>query len=96
MMWECTLPLMGGSAMNGNECLITGLDAGSYSDGAVVVEETDGDNCNDIETSIASGTVVMKDYAFESLTLSCTDSNNDGLLDFDVGIHSMECAKGEV
>jgi hypothetical protein len=76
----------GGSAMNGNECLITGLDAGSYSDGAVVVEETDGDNCNDIETSIASGTVVMKDYAFESLTLSCTDSNSDGLLDFDVGI----------
>lgn len=44
----------GGSAMNGNECLITGLDAGSYSDGAVVVEETDGDNCNDIETTIAS------------------------------------------
>lgn len=28
----------------------------------------------------------MNDYAFESLTLSCTDSNNDGLLDFDVGI----------
>jgi hypothetical protein len=76
----------GGSAMNGDECLITGLNPGSYSDGAVVVKETDGDMCNDIETTISSGTVVMRDYAFESLTLSCTDSNNDGLLDFDVGI----------
>ena len=58
----------------------------TYPNGAVAVEEKDYYKCNGIETTISSGTVVMKDYACESLTLSCTDSNNDGLLDFDVGI----------
>ena len=39
------------------------------------------DNCFDLGT-----TGVLTDYPFAPVTLSCTDSNDDGLLDFDIGI----------
>ena len=75
----------GGSALNGDTCLLSGLVNGTYGDVTVREVESDApnpapDNCFDLAT-----TGLMKDYPFSALTLSCTDSNGDGLLDFSIG-----------
>lgn len=78
----------GGSALNGNHCLVSSLQYGTYGD--VTVWEVEGDtsrpnpapdNCLDLGSS-----GLMADYPFAPIELSCFDENHDGLLDFDIGI----------
>ena len=75
----------GGSALDGDACLLSGLVNGTYGDVTVREVESDApnpapDNCYDL-----GSTGLMKDYPFSAPTLSCTDSNGDGLLDFSIG-----------
>jgi len=78
----------GGSALNGDECLVSSLQYGTYGD--VQVWDVEGDvsspnpapdNCYDL-----GSTGTLTDYPFAPVTLSCTDSDGDGLLDFDIGV----------
>ena len=78
----------GGSALTGEQCYSTGLNRGQY--GEVTVWDVEGDttspnpapdNCYDLGSS-----GLLESYPFAPITLSCTDSNDDGLLDFDIGI----------
>ena len=84
----------GGSALTGDlndggdGCYSTGLNYGTY--GSVTVWDVEGDvskpnpasdNCYDL-----GSTGLLESYPFAPLTISCTDINNDGLLDFDIGI----------
>lgn len=75
----------GGSALNGDACLLSGLVNGTY--GEVIVREVEADapnpapdNCFDL-----GSTGLMQDYPFSAFTLLCTDTDGDGLLDFSIG-----------
>ena len=75
-------------ALNGDMCEVSSLQQGKY--GEVQIWEVEGDtrspnpapdNCLDLGSK-----GLMDDYPFAPVTLSCTDSTGDGLLDFDIGI----------
>lgn len=80
--------LDGGSALNGDSCQISSLVHGTFGDVTVWDVEGDAsrpnpapDNCLDLGSP-----GVMESYPFSPMIMSCTDSNGDGLLDFDIGI----------
>jgi len=75
----------GGSALDGTRCYSTGLNYGNY--GSVQVYDVEGShNIEDSDNCYDLGSTGILYYPFAPITLSCTDYNGDGLLDFDIGI----------
>jgi len=76
----------GASALDGTSCYSTGLNYGNF--GNVQVYDVEGsDNIEDSDNCYDLGsTGTLQDYPFAPITLSCTDFDGDGLLDFDIGI----------
>jgi hypothetical protein len=76
----------GGSTLDGTSCYSTGLNHGQY--GSVQVYDVEGsDNVEDSDNCYDLGsTGILENYPFAPITLSCTDFDGDGLLDFDIGI----------
>ena len=78
---------VGGNALTGvgpNDCTVVGLKAGTYGGVTVKELETNSDKCLDVDAP--QGGAVLKDFPFAPITLACSDTNGDGLLDFDIAI----------
>lgn len=72
----------GDDIVNGPECAIAGMTqtGDTDTDGNLILQSGDGDACLDFR---ASGR--LNDLPFNTLVLSCKDTEGDGLLDFKVG-----------